>query len=307
MKCTNCGAEIGSNTVCEYCGKQISYEMRRENEQVNMQGCPKCGSSNIQFRRENQGEVRGKNAKKIIHKTVGFCKDCGHTWYPDVVDEKPKKRKTWLWVLGWICIFPVPLTILMLRKKDMKPALKYGIIAVAWLAYLLIGMGGNNSNTDTSSVDKEVVSSEEATTENISTTENKKIDTTEVKQDNTDTKSEEIVEETSEDDKMTMGQKNAVRAAKDYINVMPFSRNGLIKQLSSEYGNSFSEEDAIFAVDYLEQNNLVDWKEQAVKAAQNYNDLMGFSRDGLIQQLTSEYGDQYTQEEAEYAADQLGF
>ena len=59
----------------------------------------------------------------------------------------PKKRKTWLWVLGWLFIFPVPLTILMLRKKDMKPAVKYGIIAAGWIVYFLIGMiGGSGSS-----------------------------------------------------------------------------------------------------------------------------------------------------------------
>ena len=61
----------------------------------------------------------------------------------------PKKRKTWLWVLGWLLIFPVPLTILMLRKKDMKPAVKYGIIAAGWIVYFLIGMiGGSGSSSD---------------------------------------------------------------------------------------------------------------------------------------------------------------
>ena len=58
------------------------------------------------------------------------------------VQPQPKKRRTWLWVLGWIFIFPVPLTILMLRKKDMKPVLKYGIIAAAWIVYLLIAFSG---------------------------------------------------------------------------------------------------------------------------------------------------------------------
>ena len=56
---------------------------------------------------------------------------------------KGSKKHTWLWVLGWICIFPVPLTILMLRKKNMKPAVKYGIIAAAWLLFFVIGMSGN--------------------------------------------------------------------------------------------------------------------------------------------------------------------
>jgi len=145
MKCPSCGAEIGTNKYCEFCGTQIPYEMLQKQEQLNKAGCPKCGSTNIQFRRENQGEVRGKNSRQVIHRTVGICKDCGATWYPNEANE-PKKKRTWLWVLGWICIFPVPLTILMLRKKDMKPALKYGIIAAAWIVYLLIGLSGNSSN-----------------------------------------------------------------------------------------------------------------------------------------------------------------
>ena len=30
MKCNSCGAEIGSNKVCQYCGSQITYSMKRE-------------------------------------------------------------------------------------------------------------------------------------------------------------------------------------------------------------------------------------------------------------------------------------
>ena len=55
-----------------------------------------------------------------------------------------KKRKTWLWVLGWICIFPLPLTILLLRKKEMNAPIKYGIIVAAWLIYLLIAISGGS-------------------------------------------------------------------------------------------------------------------------------------------------------------------
>ena len=57
---------------------------------------------------------------------------------------EPKKRKTWLWVLGWICIFPLPLTILLLRKKEMNAPIKYGIIVAAWLIYLLIAISGGS-------------------------------------------------------------------------------------------------------------------------------------------------------------------
>ena len=113
-------------------------------------GCPNCGSNNITFRRENVGEVRGNRAKQIVHRTVGVCKDCGYTWTSSADDVTvPRKRKTWLWVLGWLFIFPIPLTILMLRNKTMKPAIKYAIIAVAWIVYLIIGLGNSSRKDET--------------------------------------------------------------------------------------------------------------------------------------------------------------
>ncbi len=153
MKCPNCGAEIANGSkTCEFCGTQITYDMLCEQEQLSKKGCPKCGSSNITFTRENQGEIRGRKAKKVVHTTVGYCKDCGYTWTPEM--EKPKKRRTFLWILGWIFIFPVPLTILMLRKKELKPAIKYGVIAAAWIIYLilvLVSRGNNKKQTNTES------------------------------------------------------------------------------------------------------------------------------------------------------------
>ena len=164
MKCPGCGAEIGTSKFCEFCGSQITLEMQKEQEQLNKEGCPKCGSTNIQIKRENQGEVRSKNSKTVLHQTVAVCKDCGYTWYPN---GKEKPRKTWLWVLGWIFIFPLPLTLILLKKKDMKPALKYGIIAAAWIIYLLIGISGNaDKNNEASENNSNVPSiSEHATTQ----------------------------------------------------------------------------------------------------------------------------------------------
>ena len=49
-------------------------------------------------------------------------------------------------------IFPVPLTILMLRKKELKPAIKYGVIAATWIIYLilvLVSRGNNKKQTNT--------------------------------------------------------------------------------------------------------------------------------------------------------------
>ncbi|MBR7081893.1 MAG: hypothetical protein IKI49_04215 [Oscillospiraceae bacterium] len=108
--------------------------------------CPNCGSPNISFIREKQGELKAKKGTAIVRSTIGVCKACGYTCTATSKSQKKPKSKIWLWVLGWILIFPVPLTILMLRKKDMKPALKYGIIAVAWIVFLAIGFFGKTIN-----------------------------------------------------------------------------------------------------------------------------------------------------------------
>lgn len=150
MKCKNCGAEIGKANFCEFCGSQILADMKKEQEYLNKKGCPNCNSNNINYHRENQGEVKGKNSKHIIHRTVGVCKDCGFTWYADYHGNKSNNsdKKIWLWVLGWIFIFPVPLTIILLSKKDMNKVLKYSIIAVAWIFFLIFYISGMNSGDD---------------------------------------------------------------------------------------------------------------------------------------------------------------
>lgn len=101
---------------------------------------------------------------------------------------------------------------------------------------------------------------------------------------------------------MTSGQENALQAAENYIEMMPFSRTGLIKQLSSPAGDGYSKADATFAANNVE----ADWNEEAAEAAKNYLDTMPFSRDALIQQLTSAAGDGFTQKQAVYGVNQAG-
>jgi hypothetical protein len=101
---------------------------------------------------------------------------------------------------------------------------------------------------------------------------------------------------------LTGPQKNAVRSAEQYLNMKGFSRNGLIQQLSSEFGSGYTAKDATIAVDSLN----VDWNEQAVRSASQYLTLMGFSCNGLIQQLSSSAGDQFTVSQAKYGAQKAG-
>lgn len=58
---------------------------------------------------------------------------------------KPK-RKTWLWVLGWIFIFPLPLTLIVSKKPNLSKALKIVIILAAWVAYVLIVYAGSHAH-----------------------------------------------------------------------------------------------------------------------------------------------------------------
>jgi len=93
-----------------------------------------------------------------------------------------------------------------------------------------------------------------------------------------------------------------VSAARSYLALSGFSRQGLIDQLSSEYGDKFSVEDATAAVDSLD----VDWNAEATESAQSYTKLQGFSCQGLIDQLSSEYGEQFTSEQAAFGAASMG-
>lgn len=180
MKCPSCGAET-QGKFCEYCGSEMPKEKSTVNITNNYYGgaapqehtevdnnigkCPNCGNSKITFKRERVGTAtqsrsrknyigtgrQGQSVSQSAYRTIGVCQNCGYTWNPNATN-KGSGKKTWLWVLGWICIFPLPLTILLLRKKDMKPAVKYGIIAVAWVLFLVIGMAGN-SETDVPQTD----------------------------------------------------------------------------------------------------------------------------------------------------------
>lgn len=99
----------------------------------------------------------------------------------------------------------------------------------------------------------------------------------------------------------------AQEEARSYVRSMPFSRNELFQQMTSEYGAGFTPEEAEQAISYLEGNGLVDWNAEAVESAQSYLKSMAFSRDELYQQLTSEYGAGFTPEQAEYALSQVGY
>jgi hypothetical protein len=103
--------------------------------------------------------------------------------------------------------------------------------------------------------------------------------------------------------KLTLAQENALQQAQQYLSLMPFSRQGLIDQMSSQYGSGYPVDVATWAVDYLNP----DWNAEAAEAAKSYLDVMAFSRDGLYEQLTSEHGAQFTPEQANAGLTAVGY
>jgi len=94
----------------------------------------------------------------------------------------------------------------------------------------------------------------------------------------------------------TIGQREALGAAKSYLSTGSFSQAGLIHQLQSPYGEDFSHSDSVWGVIHAHAN----WNAEAVEAAKSYLKSSHFSRAGLIQQLESPYGEQFTHAQAVY-------
>lgn len=99
-------------------------------------------------------------------------------------------------------------------------------------------------------------------------------------------------------DSITIGQKNALQSAKNYLALTSgFSYTGLKDQLLYE---GFTEKEAIYAVD----NCGADWNEQAALSAKGYISMGGFSKQGLLDQLLYEG---FTQAQAEYGVSAVGY
>lgn len=127
-KCDNCGTIFAKGKYCPQCGAKVGAKPTK---------CPQCGTNYYS----------------------SACPDCGYMAVSDKAavakngktTETTKKKKAWPWVLGWILIFPLPLTILMARKKNLNKKTKIGVIIAAWVFYFALASFGKSSDrADTS-------------------------------------------------------------------------------------------------------------------------------------------------------------
>lgn len=96
---------------------------------------------------------------------------------------------------------------------------------------------------------------------------------------------------------LTTGKLNALKQAKSYIDIMPFSYSGLVEQLEYE---GYTHDEALYGAN----NCGADWYYQAELKAKSYLEIMAFSKSGLIEQLEFEG---FTHDEAVYGAQANGY
>lgn len=95
---------------------------------------------------------------------------------------------------------------------------------------------------------------------------------------------------------------NALTKGLSYAKNLHMSKKGVYDQLTSSYGEGFSADAAQYAIDNM---TGVDWNANALAKAQEYYTGMSMSKSAVYDQLTSEYGEQFTASEARYAIDHL--
>lgn len=130
MKCDACGAPV-ENGVCTYCGKEFPEESVKVVEK----------------------EEAPKQPQKVIVNVV-------HQADPVVVQEVKKKNSFWKTcgiILLWICFLPIMLSIYVWKSDKFSKKTKYILLAVIWLATIILGAAGNKMDTSTSTTDLENV------------------------------------------------------------------------------------------------------------------------------------------------------
>lgn len=130
-KCDNCGSEY-DGMFCPRCGVKAGQIAKI---------CPKCRAQYFSKACPECGYVGGAASSADVNEIVNTLNDAANNIGNSISrvgtqTAESKGNRLWLWILGWIFIFPLPLTILLNRNKTMNQVLKWVIIVFAWLLYL---------------------------------------------------------------------------------------------------------------------------------------------------------------------------
>ena len=121
-----------------------------------------------------------RNCKKFIDDDALVCPYCGCVNRNDNsvtggniernASAPRKKSKLWLWVLGWMCFFPIPLTILVARSKKLNNVAKAVILILFWGILIRVGTKKEKPGdiTGTTEIVREMPSQDDTSSESMS-------------------------------------------------------------------------------------------------------------------------------------------
>lgn len=139
IKCPNCGADLridseNKECTCQYCGAKFLID-----DEVLHVRYDNAEESGYQFEKGRQRAMR----------------EAQQAYYQPRYNQQtpPRRRHILLWIFGWLFIFPIPLTILVVRSQKLKPLAKAVIIAAGWILYIAMCAGDSSEGQQTSSAD----------------------------------------------------------------------------------------------------------------------------------------------------------
>ncbi len=183
-------------------------------------------------------------------------------------------------------------------KKPFYQKAWFWIVVVVVVLGIAAGGGSDENTSDT----QQAAATESATTESETTVDEGTTESSEEVSGESSGQAEEVVEE-AEEESVSKEFLNAYVKAETYYSMMHMSKAAIYDQLTSEYGEGFGADAATYAVDKLDET--ADWNDAALQKARTYQDEMAMSSSAIYDQLTSEYGEKFTAEQAQYAIDNL--
>ncbi|MBQ0836655.1 Ltp family lipoprotein [Lactiplantibacillus pentosus] len=179
-----------------------------------------------------------------------------------------------------------------LRGIFLKKKVIYGaVIALVLIVGISLGSGKDDEKSSQSTT-----AQQERTTES---------ETAEAEDESESTETEESAKPTAStksESKVPMEHQAALKKAQSYARHMDMSEAGVREQLASSYGENFTPEAVTYAMEHLEG---IDWEANALAKAKSYQKDMAMSTESIREQLTSDYGEQFTSEQADYAIQHL--
>ena len=272
-----------------------------------MKICKNCGTEN----QENNAFCPACGGQEFVHRCAGcgaefegnFCPNCGAKAGAERPDrqslppEQPKRKVTFGLVLLWIFFLPIMGIIAIWRSRRLTTPVKLALTGLIVLALVLcyLPRGGKAASATVQPTQRPAVAATERAAQP------KVTEPPATKKPTATPKPTAKPTPKPTEDPTPKEYRNALAKAQMYVNLMHMSKARLYTQLTSSYGERFSEEAAQYALEHVK----ADWKENALRTAENYSRTMHMSKARIYDQLTSEYGEKFTQEEAQWAMEHL--